>query len=45
MDSYLALGDLLESAAELGVAGGGLSEGKFGGGDLVVEEGGVVAAA
>jgi hypothetical protein len=46
-DVAVALGDLLESISELGVAGGGLREGEFGGGNLmvVVEEGGVVAVA
>ena len=46
-NGWVRPGQLFESAAELGVAGGGLGEGQFGGGGLLVvaEEGGVVAVA
>ena len=41
----VSLGDLFEALAELGVAGGGLGEGKLVGGGLVVftEEGSVMS--
>jgi hypothetical protein len=46
-DGGVAEGEAFEAVAELGVAGGGLGEGEFGGGGLevVAQEGGVVAVA